>query len=155
MITNEAAALDCLKLRVNKKDILLLLEQIQIVLPVAELDPVPNNDPAFAGLLGFHSDCIPVYHLSCLIDEPTPSYNLNTPILLCKIKEQVLGLLVSDVINVGIIDSNKINSVSSFQSVPYVLGTWEEGNHSIWIMDLEKLMAFHKQRLEKKNEHFI
>lgn len=139
-----------LKLRLNDQNILISLEEIHLVLPIAELHSIPNKDSAFAGILNYHGQALPVYHLSELIEVSKPQYDLNTPLLIGSVSTGFLGLLVSEVIEVINISEEEIQI--SNKASPYVLGIIENETWSAWILDLKNLLEFNSSKFEGIHE---
>ncbi|STX49954.1 chemotaxis signal transduction protein (cheW domain) [Legionella busanensis] len=144
----EGMFINCLKLRLNEDQILVDLNQIQMVLALPELDKLPTEDDAVAGLLNFHSQFIPVYHLASLVDEQKPIYDLNTPIVICSLISGLIGLLVSEAIEVCFISMDNIQKSALLSPYPYVAGILEGEKVSSWLLNLEELMHFHQLKLK-------
>lgn len=128
-----------LKIRLNHHHILILLENVHIVLPIADLQAIPQQHAALAGILNFHGHALPVYHLSELINEPKPDYDLNTPLLVCTLSGQLIGLFVSEVIEVIELPHDMIQKQQERAAEPYVSGLVEEETLRAWVLDLESL----------------
>ena len=143
-------SITCLKLRLNEEQILIDLNQVEVVLAIPELDNIPNDDKAMAGLLNFHKQFIPVYHLASLIDEQKPVYDLNTPIIICSLKGGLIGLLVSEVIEVCFISLDNIQKSTLLS--PYVAGVLKDKKASAWFLNVEELMHFHQLKLKRRHE---
>lgn len=138
-----------LKIRLNHQIILILLEHVHIVLPIAKLQTIPQNNAALAGILNFHGRGLPVYHLSELMNEPKPDYDLNTPLLVCTLSDNLVGLLVSEVIEVIELRHDIIQK-QPYTAEPYVMGLVEEKDLSAWLLDLESLLH-HRFNIEKSH----
>ncbi len=145
-------SITCLKLRLNEEQILIDLNQVEVVLAIPELDNLPNEDEAIAGLLNFHTQFIPVYHLASLIDEPKPVYDLNTPIIICSLKGGLIGMLVSEVIEVCFISIDNIQKSTLSSPCSYVAGILKDKKASAWFLDVEELMHFHQLKLKRRHE---
>ncbi|WP_419419245.1 chemotaxis protein CheW [Legionella sp. D16C41] len=148
----EEAYVHYLKFRLNEEHILLDLNQIQIVLPIAELEALPNQDAAIAGLLNFHTTFIPIYHLATLLNMPKPSYDLDTPIIICLLATKLIGLLVSEVLEVSTLTSKDLQNPHSSYIYSYVDGVVEDNHIACWLLNLEKLLNFHQLTFDA-NEH--
>lgn len=114
-----------------------------MVLPILELHKVPHLDPAIAGFFNYRGQPVQIYHLSKLINEPEPQYNLNTLILLSELSSGLAGFLVSEEIDIIDMPSEKILKTHLNQEVPYVTGLVENEGWSAWILDLDKLVQHH------------
>lgn len=127
-----------LRLRLANRIILIRLGQIHSVLPIMELQTVPNQDHTLAGLLNFHGQAAPVYHLAELLELPQIQYDLNNPIILCMVAGQLVGLIATEVIDIHplqqAIQKGNLGSVQ-----PYVTGVVEQEEWSAWVLDLEQL----------------
>lgn len=137
---------DYLKLRLNHQIILIALHQTHLVLPIAQLQTVPHQDVALEGLLNYHGRPVPVYHLSELIHESRPLYDLNTPLLMCTLSSGFIGLFISEVIELIHLSDKEIQYDHLDKAMPYVTGLLEE-ECSAWILDVEKLLQYHHTEL--------
>ncbi|KTD09426.1 chemotaxis protein CheW [Legionella jamestowniensis] len=138
-----------LKIRLNNYCILILLQHVHTVLPVAKLELIPHHASALAGILNFHGQAVPVYHLSELINDSMPEYDLNTPMLICTLSIGLIGLLASEVVEVINVREEMIQKPPVNEAKPYITGLIEKEKWSAWILDLEKLFKTHHFSLEE------
>jgi purine-binding chemotaxis protein CheW len=136
-----------LKINVAEQVLLINLKQTCLVLPLVELQKIPGNDPALEGILNYHGQALPVYCLAYLINAPQFEYNLDTPLLLCKISSGLLGVIVSEVLDVVDLPNDMIQPPNVHQVMPYVDGIFEDEQWSAWLLNLEKLMVNHQGNL--------
>lgn len=137
-----------LRLKLDNQFIAILLHQIYTVIPIVELQKVPNDDPALSGVFNYYGQPVAVYHLSELINEPRPQYDINSLLLLSQLSSQLEGFLVSEEIDI-ISNAKELIQSSPIKNKPYVNGIIEHERWSAWILDLDKLLHFHKSFLEK------
>jgi purine-binding chemotaxis protein CheW len=91
------------------------LRYVEKVLPLPLLESSPCCPVYFAGLMNFKNKCIPVLDLAMsigLLREQT--YPLNIPILLCTDNGHQFGFIVDKVVDLGMIDEEKIEIHDEF-----------------------------------------
>jgi chemotaxis signal transduction protein len=140
-------------LRIKLKDqfILITLNQTHMVLPLMKLQSVPHSDPALEGIINYHGQPLPVYHLATLIHESKPHYDLDTPLLLASLSNGLAGFLVSEVTDILNLSGKEIILEKLNNTMPYVIGLLERDDWSAWVLDLEKLIQFHQTELERSD----
>lgn len=143
-----------LRIKLGEQLILIPIHQVDVVLPIAELQQVPVDDNAMEGFLNYHGQSLPVYHLAELINANKPSYDLNTPLLLCTVEAGLVGFLVSDVVDLLSISQQTIQHNHAYQAMPYVQGIVEMETCSAWIVDIEHLFHFHECELKQQKEGY-
>ncbi len=133
--------------------VLLPISMVRIVLAIPALKTIPDQDPAFKGLLNFHGTGIAVYELSKLIDPSLPfEITLDTPLVLTQISEGAMGILVSEVIDMVKIP-NALLQTPLPDAMPFVKAIYENQNEAAWVLDLEKLVQYHRLRLKHEMSH--
>jgi len=130
--------------------VLLPISTVQLVLSLPMLQILPDQDPAFSGLLNYHGKGIAVYDLSQLIN---PSVSLkttiDTPLILTHVSDFNMGILVTDVLGLATISSAVLQPPPS-DAMSYVKALVENQNETAWVLDLEQLIIHH--RLQLKHE---
>lgn len=151
MEVEQSAKETFLEIRANEQSIVLPLDAVESVLLIAALQEVPNKHTSFEGVLNYHGHSIPIYSLQKLLNESaTPEYTLDTPIVLCQIESQKLGLIVDEAKEVLSFFKNQIQQPSLTESLPYVDGVIEEEEGSFWSLNLTKLMSHHQIETNKQ-----
>lgn len=77
------------------------LEQVERVLSLVLLQPVPQGPDCLAGLMDLHGRNIPVIDLGARLElADIPAYTADTPLIICKHELQEAGLIVSEVLGI-------------------------------------------------------
>lgn len=77
------------------------LEQVEHVLSLVLLQPVPQGPDYLAGLMNLRGRNIPVIDLGVRIGlSDVPAYTADTPLIVCKDGEQETGLIVSEILGI-------------------------------------------------------
>ena len=113
---------------------------IEIVLPLPALQSVAYQDDALEGILNYHGESVPIYSLSTLVNVTAENITLDTPLILCKINDSLLGLLVSSVDEIISLFKSDIQNSPLIKSTPHIEGIVENSDGSSWILDLEYLI---------------
>lgn len=141
-----------LKIYMIDQCILLPLHQVNIVLRLPALQDVPSNAKGFEGILNYHGTSVPVYNLGAWLGDAAPQYTLDTPLILCEFDDELIGLLVSNVDDVITVPEHEINRPKLSDLPDFVRGMYLCENESMWVMQLDKLMALHQSPLSTSDE---
>lgn len=139
----------CLRLKLGNQLILIVLNQIHTVLPILALQSIPHDDVALAGMLNYHGQPVPVYHLSELLHIPKPQYDINALLLMSPLSSGLVGFLISEELDIITISEKAIQQAPVNKNMQYVVGLIENEAWSAWVLDLEKLLQFHQAEIEK------
>ncbi len=130
-----------LKLKMNEQSILLPLQHVKIVLRLPALQEVPHEAKGFEGILNYHGTSVPVYSLANWIGTDSIEYTLDTPLVLCELQGELLGLLVSDVSGVVYVKPDEVQ-LPKFSNLPnFVKGAYESEHESMWVIHLNDLIG--------------
>lgn len=131
-----------LKLYVHDQCILMPLHQVQLVLRLPALQPVPSEAKGFEGILNYHGAHVPVYSLGAWLGDELPEYTLDTPLVLCECNDSLMGLLVTGVTDVINVPSNKIQKPKLADLSAFVYGAYASEHETMWVIQLDKLIDF-------------
>lgn len=133
-----------LKLRVHKQQLLLPLQQIQLVLRLPELHPVPSNAKEFEGILNYHGKSVPVYNMGTWIENKPVKQTIDSPLILCKLNNELIGLLTSDVDLIMSVHDKHIQRPNLSELPSFVGGIYEYKQASLWVLNLDPLLNIHE-----------
>jgi len=89
---------------------------VECVLPLTALQPVANSADYLIGLMDYRGKSIPVIDLGLWLGmQPTEPYNLDTPVIVCKNGQKHTAFVVSDVMQVEVVDPGSIKMQSTFE----------------------------------------
>lgn len=141
-----------LELIINNQTVLLSLCQVEIVLPMVELQSIPDKNHLLKGILNYHGTAIPVYDLAELLELSETETNINTPLILVDMNQtQQVGMFLKEVLDVIEIEETafqqpKLSNVKSFVS-----GIYETNAKNAWRLDLSALFQYHNLGDEEKH----
>jgi len=67
------------------------------IIPLVNVKVLPGCEPAVAGLLNYHGKSVPVIDLNILCGQASSNSTLTTRIILVRYKNDILGMITSDV----------------------------------------------------------
>lgn len=129
-----------LKIEVNQQLVLVPLHFVFMAVYIPSLLQVPSKISAFKGVLNYHGKSISVYCLGEILSQQPKSYSVNTPLLLCEVKDRLLGLIIDDVHEVIEIDGSKIQKNLDETFYRFTTGVYESETLSAWVLDVKKLL---------------
>lgn len=129
--------------------LLIPLSEIQIIVHLPELQKVPSDAKGFRGMLNYHGESVPVYGLDAWIQgnsrRDISDYHIDTPLIICNISDNKVGVLVDAVDEVLRIDTDTIQNPKLSQLPHFVAGIFETETGSMWVMDLDVLLLPHEE----------
>lgn len=142
-VNNQSNGKFYLELSINDQAVLLSLNQVEIVLPMAELQSVPDKSHLLQGVLNYHGTAVPVYDLAQLLDLDKTDTTINTPLLLLDINGKQVGVFLKEVLDVLTIEEDEMQSPSFANVQSFVNGIYEKNNVNAWRLDLNALFQYH------------
>lgn len=109
---------DLLQFTVQKVHCCVHLNDVERVLLLMTLQPIPAGPDYLAGLLNLHGISVPVIDTGIRIGLDMPEkYDENTPVLLCANDERRLGLIVTEVAGVESVSKDDLQMRSDFDGI--------------------------------------
>lgn len=86
--------------RLHRQSYALPIEAVEQIILMVTITPVPQVDEAVEGVINVRGRPVPMVNLGCHFGLPRIPLQLHTPVILAQIKERMVGLIVSEVIDV-------------------------------------------------------
>ena len=122
------------------------------VVEMVTLTPLPQAPPAIQGIINVRGRVVPVMDARLRFGLDPQAYHLRTPIILVDFKENLLGLIVDQVIEVLEIDradlekrnanwlASSSNGHDESSSIPHLFGVAKVDRRLIPILDLKSIL---------------
>src|SRR5262245_10944325 len=94
--------------RLGERDFALQIESVAQVIPMLKLTPVPQVKQVIEGVANIHGQIVPVLSAHKRLGFPPVTPQLNTPIILTNIGDQMLGLIVDEVSDVILLATDQM-----------------------------------------------
>ena len=132
-----------LPIRLQKNQYAIDLISVECVLPLTTLQPIANNADYLMGLMDYRGKSIPVIDLSLWLGmKPTEPYNLDTPIIICKNGQKQTAFVVSDVLQVEVIDPDSIKTKNTFEeNNAHFEATVNLKSHKVLLIDMKHVLS--------------
>ena len=116
---------------------------VECVLPLTALQPVANGADYLIGLMDYRGKSIPVIDLSLWLGMlPTKPYNLDTPVIICKSGQKRTAFVVSDVMQVEVIDPDSIKTQNTFEkNSAHFEATVNLKSHKVLLFDMQHVLS--------------
>ncbi len=118
--------------------------QVQEVLRVTEIAPVPGAPPYVLGIFNLRGNVVTVIDTRSRFSLPPAEITDNTRIVIIESEQQVVGILVDGVAEVVELDTNTIDSapnVGNEESSRYIQGVATLDGNLLIVLDLNKLLT--------------
>jgi purine-binding chemotaxis protein CheW len=106
--------------RLFRQILAISIEPLFQIIEMVTIVPLPKAESPVEGVINVRGKMTPVLDMRRLLHLPVSPYGLHTPILLVKLKNQMTGLIVDEVINVNAFPANQIAKPADF--LPAQLG---------------------------------
>lgn len=112
----ERTSIQALHFVVQRVRICVELDFISKILPLTLLETVPQAENYLAGLLNLAGTSVPVIDLALCLKLPRKDlYTINTPIILCMIEHQYLGIVVDHILGLVNFEKNNMQMNADFK----------------------------------------
>lgn len=121
----------------------LRLEEVDRLIPLVELQGVPQGPDYLIGLMNLQGEAVPVIDLGMRLGlGPAEPYSLETSILLVSVAGVKAGLIVDDVLGVTSVAREDIRGDALFRDgAPPVLGTVTQACGVALLMDTARIIS--------------
>lgn len=114
---------------------------VQEVQQLAELLPLPDDDPALAGLIEIRGSVVPVLDLRALLKLEVADYRLETPMVFCRTRGHIVCLIVDSVEDVVDVPPGGIQPPSPvYTFADRMLGTIRLAEGIMILLDIDRLV---------------
>lgn len=118
--------------------------QVQEVLRVSEIAPVPGAPPYVLGIVNLRGNVVTVIDTRSRFGLPTTELSDASRIVIIESEEQVVGILVdsvAEVVELGEADIDAAPHVGNDESSRYILGVASLDENLLIVIDLNKLLT--------------
>ena len=118
--------------------------QVQEVLRVSEITPVPGAPPYILGIINLRGNVVTVLDTRCRFGLPAKDVDDASRIIIIESNEQVVGLLVDSVAEVVYLRASEIESspnVGNEDSARYIQGVHSQDGNLLILVDVNKLLT--------------
>jgi purine-binding chemotaxis protein CheW len=118
----------------------LLIEFVEQVIPMLKRTTVPQFEHIIDGVINIHGESVPVICGRRHLKLPAAAVHLNTPIILIRLNERLIGLIVDEVMDVAQVPVSRITAPNALLpanvEVPAVLlGIVFQNTEPIFVLD--------------------
>ncbi|MDY0340148.1 MAG: chemotaxis protein CheW [Coriobacteriia bacterium] len=117
------------------------IDVVREIQQLAELLPLPDDDPALVGLIELRGTVVPVLDLRILVGLPEVSYSLETPMVFCTAGTYQVCLIVDSVEDVVDLPPDGIRPPSTVYTLAdRMLGTVRLEQGVLILLDIDRLV---------------
>lgn len=136
---------DILLCQVDREFLGMILKDVDEVLPICLLTPVPDAPPWFAGLLNIGGEMVPVVDLKVRISGDHHEVNISDSIVICTTNGKRVGFIISEVSGIHAMIRSEVQAVpDSLVSAPYLLGIAEIDNNTVLLLNIPRLSSIYQ-----------
>ena len=128
--------------RTDREAVGILLRDIEEVLPMCSVTPVPDAPSWLTGVLNLGGEMVPVLDLNGRIAGVAHQPDVGDSIVICLTRGKRLGLVVSEVVGVEQMNRGDVQEVSErLVSSPYLLGMSDLGGSPMLMLSVPSLLS--------------
>lgn len=117
------------------------IDVVREIQQLAELLPLPDDDPALVGLIELRGLVIPVLDLRTLVGLEVGAYTLETPMVFCQVGDRQVCLIVDSVEDVVDLPPEGVQPASAIYTLAdRMLGTVRLEQGVLMLLDIDKLI---------------
>lgn len=117
----EDCAIQVLHFKINATRFCLNLQYVNKILPLAQLEFVPNAPVYLQGLLNLAGTSLPVIDLGLKLGLPRlEAYTIDTPVLCCTNEDEKLCYVVDAILTLQNLNKTKIQMEKKFKNSPFI-----------------------------------
>lgn len=121
----------------------IVLKDVDEVIPMCLVSPVPDSPPWFAGLLNLGGEMVPVLDLSARMGGTSHEPELADSIVICLVEGKRVGVVVCDVVGVYESCKDDLQQVSErFVATPYLVGVSDFDGAPLLMLSISGLFSF-------------
>jgi purine-binding chemotaxis protein CheW len=118
------------------------IERVQEIQQIVEFSDVPSGGTGVVGMVNLRGSVIPAIDMRRLVGLPTEEYTLETPMIICRYKGQVIALVVDEVQDVLELPEGCLQAAPPMHQLSSkMMGVARLDDGLVYLLDLEKLLA--------------
>lgn len=142
-----------LHIRVSEQSIYIPIDFIHSVLSLPALQVVPDQHPAFCGIVNFHGKGVGIYNLQgLLLNETSFELGIDSPLILTTVEDQLLGFVATDVLGMVSVQ-NELCQKPMASNQAFVSALVESESGTGWVIDLNRMILDNKLNFQHEVGH--
>jgi purine-binding chemotaxis protein CheW len=126
----------------------LYLSDVERVVPVVEITPLPKAPEIVTGVVNYHGIIIPVINIRKRFNLASREIDLDDQLIIANTPKRKLALIVDSVTGVEELEANQlVNIESEFAYAKYLKGIAKVENKIVLIQDLEMFLSLNEEQL--------
>lgn len=118
------------------------IERVQEIQQIVAFSEVPGGASSIVGMVNLRGDVIPAIDLRKLVGLPVQEYTLDTPMIICRLDQQLVALIADEVQDVFELPEGCVQPAHSMHSVAVKMtGVARMDDGLIYVLDLDALLA--------------
>jgi len=118
------------------------IERVQEIQQIVALSDVPGGGPAVVGMVNLRGHVIPAVDARQLVGLAHAEYDLETPMIICRVADQPVALIVDEVDDVILLPEGCIQAVPPMHPLAEKLvGVCQIDSGLTYLVDLEAMLA--------------
>lgn len=142
-LNNQKKQLQLLQFVVLDANVCIDIDNINKVLPLLMLEPVPGGPPYLAGIMNFAGKSIPVIDLALRLGMiRNKVYSLDMSIILCSRRAHQIGLIVDKVQGLFLVNADDLQMSDEFTDVSSYIATVTLGSTISLMINVDCVLQF-------------
>lgn len=118
------------------------IERVQEIQQIVEFSEVPGGGSGIVGMINLRGHVIPALDLRRVVGLTPQEYDLETPMIICRIRGQLVALVVDEVQDVLEFPDGCLQAAPPMHSLSSkMIGVARLGDGLVYLLDLDQLLA--------------
>lgn len=118
------------------------IDRVQEIQQIVAFSEVPSGGLGVVGMVNLRGDVIPALDVRQVVGMPGREYVLETPMIICRLKGQLLALVVDEVQDVLELPADCLQDAPPMHSLSSrMIGVARMSDGLIYVLDLDQLLA--------------
>lgn len=117
------------------------IDRVQEIQQIVAFSEVPSGGSGVVGMVNLRGNVIPAVDLRRIVGLPAQEYVLETPMIICRVRGQLLALIVDEVLDVIELPDGCLQAAPPMHALSAkMIGVCRMSDGLIYLLDLDLLM---------------
>jgi purine-binding chemotaxis protein CheW len=118
------------------------IERVQEIQQIVAFSEVPSGGSGVVGMVNLRGNVIPAVDLRVIVGLPREVYSLETPMIICRLKGQLVALVVDEVQDVLELPEGCLQEAPPMHALSAkMIGVARLGDGLVYVLELEQMLA--------------
>lgn len=118
------------------------IERVQEIQQIVAFSEVPSGGRGVVGMVNLRGDVIPAVDLRSIVGMPAEEYTLETPMIICRVKDHLVAMVVDEVQDVVDLPAGCMQAASPMHGLSAkMLGVARLDDGLVYVLDVDSVVG--------------